>query len=340
MRKTKLAVCAAVLGLVAAGLAAPAYAVVPPPSDGRAIPGPIYGVTIDDLNNATVANIITQQATLPYQPTTRVYFDRNQNPSYYAGTVPQLRAGSYIMGELLDSSDFNSISVSAYTTKVNAYLDQIGGNVDLWEVGNEVNGNWLGSYTSVQSKITAAFDAVEGRGGKTALTLYENTFAPNNCGDGTGELTPVQFTNQYVPARMKTGLEYVLLSFYPDNCQGAMPSASVVATEVANVHALYPNAKIGFAEIGTPSPVTTATYDHAKTIMNWAYGMTGQNTSYYIGGNFWWNAQEDAYQSPRLMLNDLKAAFTLEHNALTAASPSPTPTPTPTPTPSPTPTTC
>jgi hypothetical protein len=58
--------------------------------------------------------------------------------------VKKLQPVSYLMGELLDSSDETSISAAAYNTRVKSYLAALGGQVDLWEIGNEVNGDWTG----------------------------------------------------------------------------------------------------------------------------------------------------------------------------------------------------
>ncbi|GAA3030296.1 hypothetical protein GCM10020229_47170 [Kitasatospora albolonga] len=67
--------------------------------------------------------------------------------------------------------------------------------MDVWEIGNEVNGNWLGSYADVSTKITDAYRQVEAAGKRSALTLYYDI----GCGNGPSELDPLAFTKQYVP---------------------------------------------------------------------------------------------------------------------------------------------
>ncbi len=60
------------------------------------------------------------------------------------------------MGELLDSSDEKKISIAAYNKRVESYLAAFGRDVDIWEIGNEVNGNWTGPHPDVSKKLTEA----------------------------------------------------------------------------------------------------------------------------------------------------------------------------------------
>ena len=47
------------------------------------------------------------------------------------------------------------------------YLDALGATVDIWEVGNEINGEWLGTTSDVVAKASIAFDLVRKRGYRT-----------------------------------------------------------------------------------------------------------------------------------------------------------------------------
>lgn len=312
MRKILLALIA-VLAILGASAATRHHATVAKLTP-QSVPGPVYGITIDNLDNATVPSVVSGIATLPAKPTSRVYFDVHEPASYYSGTLPQLHAHSYVMGELLDSSDETAITNSALNTRVNSYLSTLGSSVDIWEVGNEVNGNWLGSYTSVEQKLQTAYNDVHNAGGVTALTLFANEYGPDNCGDGTGELTPVQYATQYIPATVRDGLNYVWESYYPDNCGGVEPTNAQIATEMDSLHTLFPNAKLGFGETGLPSPVTSATLAHAKQVMDYMYTINPtlsdpSLSGIYVGGYFWWNALEDAFLAPKYMATPLINAF-------------------------------
>jgi len=145
---------------------------------GRPLPRPLYGVTVDDVSH--VGQIVAGVRNLPDAPTTRIYFDVHEPAAYYAATVNALRPVSYLMGELLDSADETSISSSASNERVASYLAAFPSKIDLWEIGNEVNGSWAGRYPAVEAKLTEAYRAVTAAGKRTALTLYYNA----GCGDG------------------------------------------------------------------------------------------------------------------------------------------------------------
>ena len=219
------------------------------------------------------------------------------------------------MGELLDSSDEKAISVARFQARVESYLHALGAGVSIWEIGNEVNGNWTGPYPTVAAKLTEAYDDVAAAGGRTALTLYANNFGPDHCGDGRAELTPAQFSNRYVPARVRRGVSYVLLSYYPTQCQGREPSAMQLRQALRQLHGIYPGAALGFGEVGLPNPVAGASLRTARRIMRWAYALNPR-LPYYIGGYFWWYGAEDALSPGAPLRTALRAAFRSEASAL------------------------
>ena len=159
---------------------------------------------------------------LPRMPTTRIYFDVKEPARYYAAAVRELRPVSYLMGELLDSSDEIHISAAAYRARVRSYLGAFASEIDLSEIGNEVNGSWTGHYPVVSAKLTEAYRQVTAWHKRTALTLYYNA----RCGDGAGELSPLAFSRRYVPTAVRDRLDYVFLSYYEDDCNGIRPSAA------------------------------------------------------------------------------------------------------------------
>jgi hypothetical protein len=276
-------------------------------------PGPVYGVTIDDIGN--ISRVVSAAEAMPYMSTTRVYLDPGEPASYYKSALQHLAPHAYVMGEILDSSDMKSMTVSAEQTRVGSLLSALGSTVDVWEVGNEVNGNWTGSYSTGAQMLVNTYNQVAADGDRAALTLYENSWAPNNCGDGTTELTPQQYSSRYVPSSVRDGIGYVLLSWYPTQCSGLSGNVSVstITAEVQGLHALYPNALIGFGELGLPNRTNSSTEAKAQSIMAYYYGI-GISESYYIGGYFWWYWDEDLRLSG--MPAALHAAFGAEQAAL------------------------
>jgi hypothetical protein len=253
---------------------------------GRPLPGPFYGVTADEVSQT--AQLAAGLRNLPEAPTTRLYFDTSEPAGYYAAAISALRPVSYLMGELLDSSDEAGITAPAYRTRVKSYLAAFGNTVDVWEIGNEVNGNWTGSYPAVAAKLTGAYAEVAAAGKRSALTLSYNA----GCGDGPAELDPLAFSRAYVPAAVRDGLSYVLLSYYEGDCRGLRPSAATWTAYFRRLHVLYPHAQLGFGEIGLSRPATAQTQAAATAMIRYYYGLAIK-LRYFAGGYFWWYFTED-----------------------------------------------
>ncbi|WP_354643256.1 hypothetical protein [Kitasatospora camelliae] len=273
------------------------------PAGMRPLPDPLYGVTVDDVSR--VGDIVTSSKSLSRMPTTRIVFDENVPPSEYASAIKQIQPVSYLMGEILDSYYVKDYSPQAYHDRVADYLNAFGDQVDIWEVGNEVNGNWLGSYADVSTKISDAYQQVEAAGKRSELTLYYDV----GCGNGSSELDPLTFSKQYVPAEMRAGLDYVTLSYYEGDCGNIRPTAATWTSYFQQLHELYPNAKLGFGEIGLADPVTSSTQAKAESMLAYYYGLK-IDLPYYAGGVFWWNYAEDMLPTTKPLWQKLDTAFT------------------------------
>lgn len=285
----------------------------PMPATAQGSSGPLYGTTVDRITS--MASVAGAARALPHRPTTRVYFSVSEPAGYYKAAVAQLDAVSGVMGELLDSSDATHVTTSAFQSRVKSYLATLKTSVGIWEIGNEVNGNWTGPYATGAAKLTEAYQDVAATGAETALTLYANEFAADHCGDGATEPTPLQYSASYVPASVRDGVTYVFESYYPTQCADTYPTSAQVAGEMRQLHALYPNALLGFGEMGLPHPVTGRTLATAEKVMSWAYHLN-PGLSYYVGGYFWWYAWQDVFRGKRLLAGALSTAFRAEATAL------------------------
>lgn len=76
--------------------------------------------------------------------------------SYYRSAAVAINKVSYVMGELLDSQYLTTVSVQGYLDRTREYLAALVDVVDVWEIGNELNGEWLGSNADVVAKMTGA----------------------------------------------------------------------------------------------------------------------------------------------------------------------------------------
>lgn len=248
--------------------------------------GPVWGVTIDAIE--PLSEIVDALSNLHVRPTTRIVFDEFVPASEYTEAVEAIAPVSDIMGEVLDSFYVAQYSTDEYEARVIEYLDVLGPMVDIWEVGNEINGEWLCAedaescspeqLAEVVAKMQTAFDQVEARDGTTALTLYYN----EDCWSSPDN-EMFAWAEANVPQSMRDGLDYVFVSYYEDDCNDLQPDWPSVFTQLAQ---MFPDAKLGFGECGTLDGGAKAEF-----VMRY-YGTQIDEPS-FVGGYFWWYFLQD-----------------------------------------------
>jgi hypothetical protein len=267
---------------------------------GLPLPSPLYGVTVDDVS--ALPAIVTSLGALPHRPTTRIVFDEGQAPAAYEQAVPAIQKVSYVLGELLDSSAVAQITPTQYAQRTSDYLAAFPTGVDVWEVGNEINGNWLGAAADVASKMTQAFDLVKAAGQRAELTLY-------GCSDSGAAYDMIAWTNANVPARMRTGLDYVLVSYYEGDC--GTPVADWTGA-FQQLRGIFPTAGLGFGEVGyvdsSGNDLALQSESAAATYLGKYYGMPAP-VSGYVGGYFWWYFAADMVPDTQPLFAVLGAAM-------------------------------
>jgi hypothetical protein len=154
--------------------------------------------------------------------------------------------------------------------------------VDIWEVGNEINGEWLGQ--GAIDKAAAAFDIVQAAGEPTANNCWEN---PEN--------QMMVWARNNVPDRMKQRLDWVLVSFYEEDCEYISPDWDQIFEEL---HAMFPNSKLGFGEVGSNDD------SQKENILHEYYGLNRIRPE-FIGGFFWWYFKQDMVPKDKELWNIL-----------------------------------
>jgi hypothetical protein len=252
----------------------------------------IYGVTIDAINNLSA--IVTSLSSLCKKPTTRIVFDEWIPATDYQNAVNQIHNVSFIMGEILDSYYMSQYTVQQFTDRTNEYVNLLGNKVDIWEIGNEINGEWLGNTSDVVAKMNSAYNIVKAKNYKTELTLYYNY----NCwSKPQNEMFRWAQTN--ISQTMKNGLDYVLISYYEDDCNNYQPNWQRVFD---SLHTIFPNAKIGIGECGTTNTANKAAFINRYYKMN-------ITTPKYVGGYFWWYYKQDCVPYTTTLWNTLHTAI-------------------------------
>lgn len=246
----------------------------------------LWGTTVDDVTNTQ--KIVDGAKNLPIRGATRIVFDPGETPADYAPTITALHPYSTIMGELVDSSSVKATTTTAYHNKTASFLKAFGNQIDIYEIGNEVNGEWLGTTASVITKISDAYNQVHAAGQKSALTLYYN---PDCWSTSSHEM----FTwAKNIPATMAAGLDYVLISYYEGDCNNHRMSVAETQTVFDRLHTMFPHALLGFGEVGlgNDATVTSTNLTKAQNLMTWYYSLRPTTPGYIVGG-FWWHWYQD-----------------------------------------------
>lgn len=244
--------------------------------------GPIYGVTTDDGYSPRVLNRSARR--LARTPTTRIVFDEGIGPRQYAAAVRSMRRHSYLLGQILDSSGMRDYSVVEYRQRVANYLRVMGDDVDLWEIGNEVNGEWLGPSRQTSRKIGGAYDLATRGGHRTVLTPYYNP----GCAERPGNRM-FPWLRQHVPDRVKQGVDYVLISYYEHACGNHRFDVEHWTGVFERLRTIFPHSQIGFGEVGTRPGAGVR--KKAATMRRY-YGLP-IDVEGYVGGYFWWYYRQD-----------------------------------------------
>ncbi len=234
----------------------PALPVTTPtlPVNGPAVPvvahaWSLLGVTTDDPNTDT-ASQVDALASLPRRPALRVVLDQGTAPADYVDSVRKLAAVADVMALPLDSSDMKKLDAGQAGERARRYLEALQDAAPIWEVGNEVNGNWVG--TDPVAKIEAMYDAAKAYGKQTAVTFYyENPATPGH------DMLPWIDANIPAGHRLRSGLDYVLVSYYEDQNGGHQLTQAEIDQIFSGLAQRFPNARVGFGEFGWGGKIPT-----------------------------------------------------------------------------------
>lgn len=269
----------------------------------RALPPTLYGVTVDNI--AGIAATAAAIHALPKPIITRVVFDNGEQPAYYASAIQQLDAVGFTMGQILDSSDEKSVTVAESNARTDAYLATLGSAVDMWEIGNEVNGNWLGPVQNTAAKIYYSWKQAHAKGFKTALTLYYDDPCPSGA-----QWEMFNWAQANIPADMNAGLDYVLVSYYPQDCNGVVPSAAQWITVFQRLSAMFPRSHVGFGEMGTVN--AKANEAKLESYIKFFYGLNptvARSVGNFVGGDFDWYFKEQSAATSKASWQVLSATL-------------------------------
>ena len=242
--------------------------------------------------------------------------------SSYVTAVQNLKGVSrppFILGQVLDSSYMGCFSQPDHDARWNQFIDPVNGlgrYVDVWEVGNEINGNWLDSADSSQScpwtapkttdatviaKMIDAYNIVRSNGRLAELTLYYPG-QESKCGNGNPDpFEPIAWVKANVPANMLNGMDYVWISYYHSDCTGGTgPVPATWGNFFTAVQNMFPNGQIGFGEWGYSCSKSTCKYPTVAkrtSLINQGYSLNPTGMPFsgnWVSGVLYWEFNDDA----------------------------------------------
>ena len=251
---------------------------------------PIFGLTITDISDEE--GIICQLKELRCKnlnapaPVIRIVFDywdtdtkKEIKPEYYRPIIKKIKEQNlaYVMGELFDSAEIYFCQEKAspekcYEKRTQTYYNSLKQFVDIWEIGNEVNGKWVGSPNedmdvreSVAKQISAAYKVFKCPTDKnkrkecekpTALTFYFNDDEEghHSWSDDDEKYSMTKWAEEFHTRFPHP--TYVFISYYQDeeyefqNHTQIVPTYSQWVNIFVKLHSSYPTSKLGFGEVG------------------------------------------------------------------------------------------
>lgn len=242
----------------------------------------IYGITLDSIED--LDKTLDAVCSLPQRVVSRIVFD-DTTADYYSLSIDKVRKCADILGELVDSEDMKKYTLDEYLNRAKEYFDSFGDKIAIWEIGNEINGEWTYDHDTqtpndVAQKVIAVFNEAKKRGYKTAITLYYNDYKED---DGCYQLNSEkmrEWAKNYLPQDVRNGIDYLFVSYYEEDCNAHKPSVLEWESVFKDLGELFPNAKLGIGESG-------ATIGNKAGYLTRYYTLDISNPR-YIGGYFWW----------------------------------------------------
>jgi hypothetical protein len=231
----------------------------------------IVGITLDSIDNLN--GILTMLKSLPKKPWVRIVFDEDMKADDYYDEVKAISPHATILGEILDSYYVRGLTLRQYAKRTEQYVGRLGEFIHHWEVGNEVNGDWLGKNAA--AKFEVAHEVVKSMGHKSVLTGYHEI-------DQSPSMA--EWLERTIPSEMKLSLDYVLVSYYDHENGGKRPDSWDVIFQ--SLRTIFPKAFLGFGECGTEDK------KKKEEFFRYYYSLFPQVDG-FVGGCFWWYGHQD-----------------------------------------------
>ncbi len=264
--------------------------------------GEWWGFTVDRTTQyeQVVASVADLVEGVPGRAYLRVVFDEYVPAEDYDGIVAAAgAAGVTVVGQLLDSTYMPLYDTAAVAARVAEYVDRFP-EIEVWEIGNEVNGEWLGDDVAEKLQIMADYVKAADATDTTVLTFF---WQMGTADQPTGSL--FQWIADNVTPALAAKTDVVSLSMWP----GGAPWGIAHDEVYERLAALFPTQQISMGELGYWSSGTTKAWwwrsqeDPQTTVRKEiAEHMYLANLAfpYSNGGVFWWYYYQEMYPMTEL----------------------------------------
>jgi hypothetical protein len=251
---------------------------------------PWLGVTLD-TDEAGTARLDLAARLLGPGGWVRLVFDPGRPPADYAALLGAARArGLRVLGQPVDSDEAARYSRAEYLERVRAYVDAFP-EVEAWEVGNEVNGSWLGTGMAEKVADAAAYVRATRPRASVVLTLYWQ------LGTDEARWSTLNWARANLAPSTRANLDVVMLSTWLDDAPLGLGLDSVMRALAAE----FPDQRIGLGELGYRGPDTSRAwwaFDRrhpaaARRAVAAQYYRAALSHPASVGGGFWWYFAED-----------------------------------------------
>ena len=260
------------------------------------------GVTIDTTEvDASIWATVVAQAD-DREPWARIVFDPERTPADYAEMVAAAHeAGVSLMGQFLDSSAMAEVPLAAFRRRVQDFTAAF--ELEAWEVGNEINGGWLGADAAAKAEYAATYVKAN-TSARTMLTLYWG------LGEDDARWSTFSWVQDNVSPTLLAAIDDVSLSMWVEQ----NPMGIAFDRAFATMAAQFPGKQLYVGELGygnddldhlwwwgDPTDLTGT----ARRAVASTYLATAFDRPWLGGGVYWWYYAEDAL--PQNALWDLLA---------------------------------
>ncbi len=239
----------------------------------------IFGLTIDDVwyEETALEDVLEGLNNLEVRPTVRIVMSREIEPKEYVELFKSVKEYADIMACPVDSSEMKNFKDRvSYLKRFEDSYENLSQYVDIWEIGNEINGTeWIKQEPElIVDKMLCVAEFMQSRDEKIALTLY--------CTDSPHQ-DMIDWVKKYVPKKLVVYVDYCFVSYYEDDNGGYLPDWKSIFDDLGDI---FPTAFLGIGECGNTAE--NSTQESKINMVNKYYQMPKYHER-FVGGYFWWN---------------------------------------------------